>query len=247
MKRVWHRATVAAEDGFYLVMLDGKPVRLPNGAALRLRGRALAEAIAAQWDGAGGGYGGEMSLDLMGLTRLAGNAQLRIAADPSSSVASIAAYARTDLLCYRAETPAELVARQAEAWDPWLGWAERRYGARLRVGSGIMPVSQPEAALDALRDAVEVLDPNALAGLEVIVANLGSLVLGLAILEGVISAAEGHGLSIVDELHQESVWGCDPEQAARRRAVAAQIAEAADFLVLSRGDSMFEGDSRLGM
>ena len=45
----------------------------------------------------------------------------------------VAAYGGTDLLCYRAEAPEELVRRQAEAWDPLLDWAADRYGARLAV------------------------------------------------------------------------------------------------------------------
>ena len=179
MKRFWDHASVEMTDGGWAVLLDGRPVRLPGGVPLRIEQRPLAEAVAAEWEAAGGAKGGEMSYADLPLTRLAGTAQERIVPDPEPVVLEIARYGESDLLCYRAGSPEELARRQDEMWQPWLDWAERALGARLRVTTGIMHVSQDPAALAALARAVAALDTVALAPLGVAVPAMGSLVLGL--------------------------------------------------------------------
>ena len=235
MKRFWTEATVAPETGGYAVLLDGRPMRIPGGAALVLPGPALAAAVAAEWQAAGGAKGGEMSFDDVPLTRLAGTAQERIAPDPAPVVDALAKYGESDLLCYRAERPPALVARQARAWQPWLDWAAHTYGARLRVVTGVMHVAQDADALEALRRAVAARTVPVLAGLGVAVPALGSLVLGLALAEGALDAGMAHELASLDELFQVEQWGEDAEAAARRERIAEELALAERFMRLSRG------------
>ncbi len=209
-------------------------MHLPGGAVLRVDSEPLARAIAEEWQMAGGGKGGEMSFADTPLTRLAGTAQQRIAPDPAPTIDAIASYAESDMLCYRAEIPEELVARQMRAWQPWLDWAALTYDAPLRVGSGIAYVKQHRSSVAALRTAVAAMDVPALAALGVVVPALGSLVLGLAMAEGRLDAASAHELGALDELFQAEAWGEDAEAAARRAAIAADVAVAARFLQLTR-------------
>src|SRR5580658_10832954 len=117
VKRFWEQATVEPVDGGYGILLDGKPMRLPGGATLRLDHPSLAHAVAEEWQLAGGGKGGNMSFADTPLTRLAGTAQVRIGADPWPVVDGIARYGESDLLCYRAEAPEALARRQEAAWQ----------------------------------------------------------------------------------------------------------------------------------
>jgi chaperone required for assembly of F1-ATPase len=207
---------------------------VPGGASLSVPGRVLAEAVAEEWRGAGGGRGGDMSYADLPLTRLAGTAQERIAPDPEPVALELARYGETDLLCYRAEAPDALVRRQEEAWQPWLDWAERRFGARLRTTTGIVHVPQDPAALAALAEAVARLDPLSLAALGVAVPLLGSLVLGLAMADGALDAETAHRIAGLDELFQAELWGLDEEAEARRARVAADLAAAGRLLALAR-------------
>ena len=234
MKRFWDRATVDRGPEWYGVLLDGRPVRLPGGAPLALESERLAEAIAAEWDAAGGAKGGEMSFNDVPLTRLAGTAQERIAPDPAPVAEGLARYAETDLLCYFAEDP-RLAAIQADEWQPLLNWAARRHDALLRVTAGLMPVAQSPDALAALRRAVLALGALDLAALGVLVPAFGSLVLGLAVVDGRLDAAEALRLATLDETFQEQFWGTDAEAAARRARVAADVEQAARLLALARG------------
>jgi len=234
MQRFWDSATVATEAAGWQVLLDGRPMRLPGGGALVIARRPLAEAMAAEWQAAGGGKGGEMSFADVPLTRLAGTAQERIGPDPEPIVLELARYGESDLLCYRADGPEALVRRQMAEWQPWLDWADTRFGARLKVTTGVIHVPQDAAALAALAVAVAGHDPLGLAGLGVAVPALGSLVLGLALAEGALDAATAHALAMLDELFQEQLWGRDDEAAARRARVAADIEVAGRFLALVR-------------
>ena len=235
MQRFWDRAEPSPVAGGWRILLDGKPVHLPGGAELHLPSRPLAEAVAAEWQGAGGGAkGGATSFDDLPLTRIAGTAQVRIAPDPEPMVLELVRYGETDLLCYRAAEPPALAARQAALWQPWLDWAAERFGAALAVTTGIVPVAQPPEALAALAAALARLGPFALAALGVAVPALGSLVLGLALAEGRLTPAEAHARAVLDETFQEEFWGTDAEALARRRRIGQDIAESARFLELLR-------------
>jgi chaperone required for assembly of F1-ATPase len=234
MKRFWDRATVGRGPEGYGVLLDGRPVRLPGGAPLAVGSEKLAEAVAAEWDAAGGARGGEMSFNDVPLTRLAGTAQERIAPDPAPVAEGLARYAETDLLCYFADDP-RLAALQAYEWQPLLDWTARRHDAFLRTTVGLMPVAQSPHALAALRRAVSALGALDLAALGVLVPAFGSLVLGLAVVDGRLDAAEALRLATLDETFQEQFWGKDAEAAARRARVAADVEQAARLLALARG------------
>jgi chaperone required for assembly of F1-ATPase len=234
MKRFWDKATATGPlpDGGFTVLLDGKPVRLPGGESLRVDHRALAEAIAAEWDMTAAGA--EVAPSLFPLTQLAATAGLRIAPAPSVTAVAIAAYARSDLLCYRAEEPPALVQRQHEAWQPWLNWAEERYGATLLVTQGITLIDQNPQALAALSGAVAAHDAHGLAALGVLVPVMGSLILGLAVIEGRLDAGDAFRLSALDEVFQEEHWGQDRDAVAQRSRAEQEVRMAARYFMLTR-------------
>ncbi len=233
IRRFWDEASLAEQPGGYAVLLDRKPMRIPGGTPLLVPNRALAEAIAAEWQAAGGAKGGELTYDAVPLTRLAGTAQDRIAPDPAPTAAELARYAETDLLCYRAASPEALVIRQARQWQPWLDWLERRHGARLEPVEGVMFRAQDSAALARVQAVMAAQPASALAGLGIAIPALGSAVLGLALADGALDAAEAHRIAILDELFEAEQWGEDVEAERRREQVAADIALAERFLRLS--------------
>ena len=233
MKRVWTQARVVQAEGGWGVTLDNKPLHVPSGPALMVPQRALAEAVAAEWQAAGA-ESGKMDFTDVPLTRLAGTAQMRIVPDPAPTEAAIAAYGESDLLCYRADRPPELALRQDEAWRPWLDWAREALGAALTVTSGITHVKQHPAALAALRRTVAAENGWALAGLGIVVPALGSLVLGLAVARGALGAAEAQAVSNVDEDYQAELWGLDEQAGERRRRILAELEEGARYMALVR-------------
>lgn len=234
MKRFWDEAAVAPGEGGLAVLLDGKPMRIPGGSPLVLHTEAMAEAIAAEWQAAGGGKGGELTMDAVPLTRLAGTAQDRVAPNRLAVADGLAAYGESDLLCYRADSPQLLVLRQAREWQPWLDWAADAYGVRLHATEGIRHVRQDTPALQRLRDVYAAMPGYALAALGIAVPAMGSAVLGLALDAGAVGAEEAYVVSSLDELFQREQWGEDAEATARLGQVLADLRLAERFLRLSR-------------
>lgn len=230
--RLWREAAaVSVSDGF-AVHLDDRPIRLAGGATLLVSSRRLAEAIVEEW--AALPPGSRIRRQHIPLTRLAGTLQERIAPDPEPTIAALSAFGATELLCYRASGPEALVRREQALWQPWLDWAQEALGAALLVTRGVMPIAQSEAALAALRRAVARSDGPALAALGVAVPALGSLILGLALIRGEIGTEGAMRAAFVDELFQAECWGEDAEAAARRDAIAAEVATAERFARLAR-------------
>ena len=228
MKRFYAEVTTASTDGGCDVLLDGRAVRTPARRILAVPSPHLAEAIAAEWRR----QGEEIDTRSMPLTRLATTAVDLMPARRGNAVAEAAEYAATDLLCYRASGPESLARQQADAWQPWLDWAERQYDAKLVAVSGVMPATQDPIALRALRAAVERLDPWRLVGLHAATTLTGSLVLGLAIERGALTAEAAFDLAMLDEQFEIDQWGEDAEQAAQLARRRADLAAAGRFLGL---------------
>jgi len=210
------------------IALDGRPMRTPGKAELVVPSAALAEAIAAEWEA----QQGDIRPATMRLTRLATTAIDRTAGQRELVVAETANYAGTDLVCYRAEHPPALVARQQETWQPLIDWAMRRYDAGLAVTSGIVPQPQAPATLKAFAAAVAAQDDFRLTALHTATAACGSLVIALALLEGRLDAEAAFAASQLDETFQIEAWGEDAEAVARRHALAEEIAATARFVQL---------------
>jgi chaperone required for assembly of F1-ATPase len=228
VKRFWRQAEVIEADGGFGVALDRKPIKTPGRIDLAVPTRALADAIAAEWQDCG-----EL-LDprAMPLTGLANAAIERVAADPQAFAAGLARYAESDLLCYRAEGPAPLVQRQAESWGALLGWARRRYDVDFATCAGVMHVAQPAETLRKRGHAVAALDNFQLAGLSQMVTIGGSLVAGLAVLEEMMPAEDAWEAVSLDDRWQLEQWGDDPEGQAALDARRRDVLAGARFLEL---------------
>src|SRR5260221_7712237 len=153
MKRVYKQVTTCPAEGGWGIALDGRPVRTPGKNGLVVPSEALAAAIAAEWDA----QQTEIRPATMPLTRLAATAIDRTAVQRDRVVAETAEYAGTDLLCYRADHPPALAARQHAEWQPLIDWATLRYDAPLAVTAGVIPTRQSSAALKAFAGAVAAL------------------------------------------------------------------------------------------
>lgn len=225
--KFYDRAEAAKDGDAYVVQLDMRTARSPGRRPLA-GPRALAEAMAAEWDA----QGQTLDMATMPLTRLHG---AFLDADEDTRAAwtdTPVRYAGTDLLCYRGDEPA-LARRQAEAWQPYLDRAGDRLGSRFAVTEGIVAVDQDEALLAAVRQRAAALPGPAAYVLSLLTEITGSAVLALAVLDGDdLDAA--FAASRLDERYQEERWGQDAEAAAREAALARGFADAVRYWRLSK-------------
>ncbi len=232
MKRFWSNATAKPQDEGFIILLDDKTLRLPGSGVLTIPFPALAEAIAAEWAQAGGAAKKDFTPDDLPLTRLVSTAQIRIRQHRHNIIAQLAAYGMNDLLCYRADNQPELADLEAAAWQPWLNWSAQTHGTSLQTTAGVLPITQPAANLAAFTAALSAFTDYQLAAIGVIVPLLGSLILGLAIATGALSADAACDAAHLGEIWQEQRWGADADAIARRQKILEDIAVSARFMAL---------------
>ncbi len=232
-KRFYKEATVGptkTDQTLYRLLLDGRAAKTPLKRALAVPSPDLAEAIAAEWRAQ------QDAIDpaIMPLTTLACTT-IDAVADKRREVADeIVKYASSDLLCYRAETPRELVERQRMTWDPFIDWARVELSAPFVLTTGMMPVAQPHEAAAAVARILAPLDPYSLAATHVLTTLTGSAVLAVAVLTGHTSFSTAWNAAHVDEDWQIEQWGGDDDAAARRKKRHRDAAAAAQVLNFMR-------------
>ena len=224
MKRFWK--DVGVEDG--AILLDGRAVRTPARAPLVLPTTFLAQAVADEWRA----VGEKVDPRAMPLTGFANAAIDKVAPDVGAFAAGLAIYSETDLLCYRAENPPELAARQSIIWDPLLGWAQARYDIAFVVTAGIVHKAQPPETLARLSAAIAVRTAFELAALSPVITIGGSLVVALMLADDALTPDAAFDATHLDELWQAELWGEEWMAADARALRRTDFASAARLLRL---------------
>jgi chaperone required for assembly of F1-ATPase len=219
VKRFWK--TVTVECG--TILLDNRLVKTPGRMTLKLPTPQLADAVAGEWRA----VGDAIKPHEMPLTGLA-----NAAAERAPAAETLAVYGETDLLCYRAENPPELAAREAEVWDPLLDWARARFDIAFTVTTGIVHKAQPPETVRRLANAVAAYDDFHRTALSSLVTIGGSLVVALMLAEGAITPDAAFDACHLDELWQAELWGEDWMATDARALRRADFNNAARFLTL---------------
>jgi chaperone required for assembly of F1-ATPase len=227
-KRFYKLASVGEGNA---ILLDGRAVKTPMKAQLKLPSAALARAVAAEWQAQ------QVEIDpaQMPLTKLANTAIDRVGAERPHVAGEVVAFAGNDLVCYRAEEPAELVALQNRQWNPVIDWAFRALNAKFIFTRGISHVAQPAEALREVEAAVVGLDDFTLTATHNVMTLTGSALLALMLQSRAIDADAAWAAAHVDEDFQISQWGLDYEAEDRRALRLAEYRATCRFLNLLSG------------
>ena len=228
LRRFYSEASAIKVDEGFTVVLDGKPVKTPGKRNLVVPLEAIAEAIAGEWQE----QGETIDVPAMAMLRLAATAIDRVAINRAEVDAVTLKFAETDLLCYRAEEPPELVGRQTISWQPLLDWAASDLQAALVITKGVVPVVQPHEALNGLEAALTGLSDLEVTAVSVIAAATGSLVIGFAVKYGRVTPGEAGEIGLLEELFQMEQWGEDEIALERHAAIRKEINESHRFLEL---------------
>ncbi|MBU2959827.1 ATPase [Citreicella sp. C3M06] len=231
-RRFYKQATTSQTPEGHGIALDDRRVMTPGKRPLLVPTRALAEAIAAEWQA----QGEKIDPQSMPFTRTANSAIEKVAPQKAAVADMLAEYGDSDLLCYRANEPEALVQRQAELWDPLLDWAEARFDARLQPRPGIMHAPQDAESLKKLAAQVHALSDFELAAFHDLVAISGSLILGLAATDPAHDPLHLWALSRLDESWQEETWGVDEEAQEMALHKQAAFLHAHHFFGLCKAD-----------
>lgn len=225
-KRFYTKADHVPIEGGYCIHLDGRPVKTPGRMTLLLPSENIARALAAEWDAQ------EKQIDpnSMPLTRIANSAQEAVALRFSEVADDITLFAGNDALCYRADGPDGLVARQTELLDPVLNWAGKLLGGRFVLITGVIHTAQPEELLAAYRARLDVLSPLKLAALHTATTLSGSALVALALAEAQVTTEVAWTAAHVEEDWNIERWGEDAE-AQKTRAYKRREFDAAALIL----------------
>ncbi len=231
-KRFWKNVHVVSSEAGYFIKLDDKILKSPAKRQMMLPTEALAKKIASEWEK----QIEEIDPTTMPFTKSA-NAALDKVSEQYEEVSSLLGeYGETDLLCYRADSPPELQKRQKTGWDPIINWAENTFKVQINCGTGIVYIPQNEKLFSETRKKINNLSIFELTALYDMVSITGSLILGLAIINGRLSAEEAYQLSRIDEQWQLEQWGEDEESQVASNLKNIAILHSEEFFALSNGN-----------
>ena len=217
-KRFWGgTATIEVEGGFTIV-LDGRPVKTPKGKLLVLPNAALAQLVEAEW----AAVGEYVDYEAMPLSRLAFASVDRMGEVLDDTLAEVTRYSETDLLCYPAEYPAALQAREAEIWTPILTWADAALDLQFHQSQSIIHQPQPKETIRRIQSLIANATPYKQAGIMLAIPLLGSVILALALWRGHLSGEAAFHASRIGEDFQSETWGADVEAGKRAAGMLIQ-------------------------
>jgi chaperone required for assembly of F1-ATPase len=235
MKRFYKLVTIQPREGGYALHLDARPVKTPSGKILLAPNENFATALQGEW----AAQIDNIIPETMPLTQMMSTQIDQVSEQRASMSASILNYLDTDLLCYRAgELPPGIQEAQAAQWDPWLTWFEKRFGRALETTTGLTALMQAAQAHDSVQSHVHSFNDAEFTVLQIVVPMTGSLVLGLAFIDGTITPEQVYNAARVEEnfkakLYNEAFYGPDPAQEKKDAAMLRDLEAAAQFLKLT--------------
>ncbi|MCH2547529.1 MAG: ATPase [Alphaproteobacteria bacterium] len=228
LKRFYEDVAVEKTQNGWQILLDKRPIRTPEKHPLIVPTQALAEAVAKEWEAQK-----EFVLPDSMFQMQFSCAAIDYAANFRNDVeAETLAYITTDLLCYRASEPPELVQRQNAQWNTWLHWFEKHFDVKMVVVMGIMPAQQSPETIASMALELSQQECFLLTATWLAAKYTGSLILAMALIKNALPADEAFKISRLEEQYQTEQWGDDEEAHDKRVVMANEICELGHFISL---------------
>ena len=221
-KRLYKDVSVISIDQGYGIALDGNVLKTPAATVLFTECLPLIEAVAMEWEG----QKIEIDIQSLPLFRLLVTSIDDVGPNREEVNRKTLQFGATDLLCYRAHEPPELINRQEKTWQPIINWAEKELNVSFRVTVGISPITQSQATLCAMGDVLATLTDLEMTAVSFVVRVTGSLIDKLALKANVIWPDTAADISILDEVYQMERWGKDKNVSDRHDQIRKEIGQA---------------------
>jgi chaperone required for assembly of F1-ATPase len=149
--------------------------------------------------------------------RFAGYVTDSIASDKKTARSEVLKYARSDLLCYRADGPETLVERQRRQWDPVLDKFKQMVDIKFRITSGIQYIDQSSDDMKRFDSLLAPIATYELGAVHAMTCISGSAILAFAVCRGWLIPDEAWVFCHIDEDFQAELWGRDMEAEEKRQ------------------------------
>mgnify|MGYP002049815185 FL=1 len=227
MRKFWKMVKVKKKSSnSYEILLDENVLKTPMKKKLTIQNSKIAEEIYKEWNQ----DKNILDTDAMIFYGIISTSIDKFNNNRILYVNEILNFIDTDLICYRAEEPNDLVQWQSKNWDPILLKIEKYINNKVDVFKGIMPSKQKKGIkLKIIKFLTKFSD------LEIIVLHritniTGSVFLSLCILNNDLIKEKAFELSYLDELWQAENWGYEEEASNIREQINFELNRTIYFL-----------------
>ena len=226
--RKWKKVWLNNSPEGFEIFLDDNRLLTPKNEIVVLKTKKLALKVLKEWEK----QEKFVEPSTMPVTRLVNSAIDTVKVDHQLIVEHLLSYGETDLICYRARNPAELVELQNANWNPVLEWARKDLKIGLKCVYGLCYETQCLQAIKTIRERINEFDCFTLVAFSELVTISGSMLLGLATYYNFLEHEEAWQKSVLDEVWQGSKWGYDEESKLAREKKLKDFKFAYEFLTL---------------
>ena len=220
MKKFWKTVEVSElTTNSYQILLDKKILKTPMQNDLIFTNYRISYETSLEWDI----NSDELDTDEMIFFGIFSTAIDRIVNDRVLYINEIMKFVDTDLICYKADKPDELVELQNKHWDPILLIIKNYIGEEIEVFTGIMPRTQNIQVHNKIKKLIHNFSNIELSILHRLTNIIGSIFISLCVIKGDILKKHICQLCFLDELWQAENWGVEEEAAKKRDKVSKEL------------------------
>jgi chaperone required for assembly of F1-ATPase len=220
MKKFWKTVEVSElTTNSYQILLDKKILKTPMQNDLIFTNYRISYETSLEWD-----INSEvLDTDEMIFFGIFSTAIDRIVNDRFLYINEIMKFVDTDLICYKADKPDELVELQNKHWDPILLIIKNYIDEEIKVFTGIMPGKQNIQVHNKIKKLIHNFSNIELSILHRLTNIIGSIFISLCVIKGDILKKNICQLCFLDELWQAENWGVEEEAAKKRDKVFKEL------------------------
>ena len=202
MKKNWSDTLIVNEKKFFNLYLDKKLLKSIEKNKFDFTNEKLAKILKEEIDQ----QGLEINFKKLFYFNLFSIAIDKIKNNKVTYINEICEYAFTDLICYRAEKPDELVQLQNDLWNPVLRKLYK-VDLKFKIVSGIMPVEQPINSINILKNRLRKLNELEISCLFELTKVTGSILLAYSMICNFFDKKYIYDCSFLDDIWQSKKWG----------------------------------------
>jgi len=210
---------INSSENNYCIHINNKMAKTPNGNGVELPTLKLAKIILKDYQA----KKSKMPANIVSPIRLTNTAIDKLAINNDAYIEQLCLYLNSDVVCYFACSPNDLVKKQNKYWLPMIRFMQDVYNINILHTSEISAKSQPKDSLTKLKKILKNKNYFELSAIGVLVQLTNSIIISLALVNDKITAKDAYEISNLEELYQSSFWGKDEEAFTRLKAISLDI------------------------
>ena len=210
---------VQGEKDKYLININNKSVKTPDGNLIELPSIKLAKILLQDYESSFKAK----PLNIVSPIKITNTAIDKIKLNNIFYINEIVDHLNNDMICYFANSQLELLDIQKKEWLPLINYMKSSYNIELIYTSKLFSINQKPDSLFKLKNILNELNIFKLSAIYTLSQITKSIIISLALVNNKISAKKAFENSNLEELYQISKWGKDEEAFDRLNTIKVDI------------------------